>query len=129
MNRRRFLRGLAAAPAVGQVALKEVAAKVAGSTIAPLSNVEGYANSAPSVSDAAPLKLTSFLKYALKRESDWRNQAKHVTALDPDLLSMHLPLTTLFRWQRERNYERIKAEEELNFKNIVKQHGHFTWWG
>lgn len=126
MNRRNFLGRLALGPVAGQVAIKNAAARLADTGIAPLPSPAGYAEVAAQ-SASAPLKLTSFLKYALKREAEWRHRARHVHTLDPDLLSMHLPLTTLVRWQRERNYERIKADEELNFNNVVKQHGHFEF--
>lgn len=127
MKRRAFLGGLALAPMTGRAAMKEVAARVAGSSAALMaSNAAEVAG--VGLASSGPLKLTSFLKYALKRERDWQRQARNVTQIDPDLLSMHLPLTTLFRMQRARNYERIKEDEELNFKNIVARDGSFSFW-
>lgn len=127
LNRRKFLGGLALAPVTGRAAMQQAAAQLSGSAAALAGG--GLDSMAVGVSDSSPAKFTEFVKYALKRESEWRRQAKHVTHLDPDLLGMHLPLSTLFAWQSKRNYERIKADEEFNFKNIVSKHGEFQWWG
>lgn len=124
-SRRSFLRGMAVAPISGQMALRQVASKVLGSGIVGA----GLDIAAPTAAANGPLKFTNFLTYALKREKDWRRQAKNTTAMDPDLLSMHLPLTTLLRIQERRNYARIKADEEFSFASVLKQDGHFSFWG
>jgi hypothetical protein len=123
MRRRAFLRGAVLAPAAAQMALKDAAAKVSGSAAVSMAQ--------PTVEAAisgGQLTFTNFLKYALHNEHAWRKQANQVTHLDPDLLSMHLPLTTLFRLQRARNYERIKAESKISFARVLQMNGKVQQW-
>lgn len=104
MKRRGFLGAMLAAPIAG----KEVMAQ-ASKQLAPV--------------------LRKFADYAMKSDHQWRRRAANVTIIDPDILSLRLPVATMFRMQKARNYERIKAEEEFSFSRIVRRDGQFSFWG
>jgi hypothetical protein len=127
MKRRNFLTSMAIAPVAGQKALADAASRLAGSS--GLAVLGGNSVVEPGgLAGGGPTVVKDMADFLLKRTPSWKARARYIHSVDPDLLALHLPLATLFRMQRERNYERIKADEEMSFTNTIKRFGKFEFW-
>ena len=75
-----------------------------------------------------PKIFTDFAKWAIGERDSWRRQARDVHSLDPDIACMHIPLATAIRFQCQRNYERIEAEQKSWFERMLADNGKFEWY-
>lgn len=133
MKRRAFLKAAAIAPLGAQVAGQEFALRCAGVTgIGGASTLGGMASEVPLPSSGyEPLRLTSFAEW-LKTGGNLqriKREAQNVNSIDPDILTLRLPLCTKIQWQRERNEKRLLEDQEESFLRRLARHGHVEWWG
>lgn len=126
LGRRFFLRGLAAAPAAAKVVADQMTA--AGISGIGVSGQMGGGIVGPPSSNQGPTKFTDLMSWFKVAEPMFREQAKYVQALDPDIVLMRLPLPTKVRMQQGRNYERIVAGQRKEFTKRIGKFGFFEWW-
>lgn len=127
-TRRAFLGKLVAAPVVGSGFVKDAQARLAG--------IQGVgATSSAAMNSEAPVVGEGCLKFS--DFSTWwrdigmqqvRREAASITIIDPDLAVMQLPLTTKFRIQRNRNFDRLKADKQSWFRQRLGASGIVEWW-
>lgn len=128
--RRGFLRGLAVAP----VAAQHIAAQATHRAIGIRAGAAGLAAAGgglqPVPSSAQPRLFTNFMDWFTKfGDAQARREAYHVDALDPDIATFNVPITTQVRMQRERNYKRAVERRRERFMEEVDANGSFKWWG
>lgn len=126
LARRSMLRGLAAAPAAAVMVAEQMKVAGIGGALGGNMGSNGYPGDAPAAS--GPMRFTNFASWFKKFEPRLREEAKHVHSLDPDLAMMHLPLPTLVRMQRARNYERIVADRQRTIEEKLSLKGLIEWW-
>ena len=125
LGRREFLGAVAVAPLTGGALVTDMQRKVGLTGIVPgMSGASGAV-----ASGSGQLRFSNFLKFARHQEPQWRQESSYINCLDPDLASMHLPLATLFRMQKARNYERIKADRKTWFERQMEAAGFVQIWG
>ena len=121
MSRRAVLRGAAAVPVSAHLVAADMKLRMAGLKA-------GFTGSSPEVAGSAYHLFHDFAKWFTKvGEREIREQAKHVTMLDPDIVEMQSPsLSYKIKMQEKRNYARILAEREdwfakqLSLSGVVK---------
>jgi len=125
-------RGLLKALGVSAAAAPMVGAQLTGAAGAGIS-VIGVGRSGggeiPCSNAATGVKFFDFTAWFLGGgEKETRRNSRYVTALDPDIAMMNLPLNTKVLWQRERNYK-IAIEEKRNwFERRFSQQGYVEDW-
>ncbi len=131
LARRGFLKALGIAPAAGAAFVHAVKAQgVTGG----LDRFAGFGNSKLSGEIVAataikPIKYTSVAEWWEKfGEAEMGRQSRHVSCFDPDLIEMRIPLATKVRIQRQRDYDRSKAERWADMERRLSLHGFIEWW-
>lgn len=128
IGRRGILKLIGATPAAVAVA-PAVAMQSAGYQVAGLAAASGYnVDVGPSSNPVEPRVFSSLLSYFKAKESDWREQSRIVTSVDPDIAMMRLPLPTKVRMQAERNFERIRARQSNWFNDVMAREGRVRVW-
>lgn len=58
-------------------------------------------------------------------DNDWylKERCSHIYHIDPDIMCLKLPMTTKFRMQRQRNYQRMLEEKKKSFIKILNIKG------
>lgn len=127
LTRRSVLKGLAAAPVAVHTAANQAAAQLAGVSISGLS----------AVGAGEPMPEDRARQVVFRKFEDWlrnhgeksiRDQADIVEALDADLSILRLPITTLIRMQRRRNYARLLDDQRDWFDKLLARDGKVTQW-
>ncbi len=130
IGRRAVLKAISLSPAAAAAVIPALEASAAGIAVGTMS-VGGLGNAtgcAPTAASSTRLfNFASWLKHV--GDHEYRDRAKDVRAIDPDLAAMRLPLTTKVRWQQERNYQRIIESQESWFERQVKRNGFVEHWG
>lgn len=125
IGRRAVLRGLAAAPLAGAAIAQKMAAAGIGMSAAPMQTLEEQT-----------LLISEAKGPAFRTFEDWMQkfgvqvidqESKYVSTLDPDLTGLHLPLPTLIRMQRRRQYERALKSRRAWFSNLLKTKSVVHW--
>ncbi len=128
-SRRAFLRAAAVAPVAAPAAVHGIAqqAQLGMAGVSVLGHDGGGCDVAVGSSEAMTFtKFADFLAAGGEREI--REQSRHVSTLDPDIVVMNLPITTKIQWQRKRNFERALEGRREGFLRAVKSNGFFKWW-
>jgi len=128
MARRGFLKALGAAPVGAQMAAQDLSYRMAG--VGKIGGALGNIMSAgPLAGASSQVTFQNFASWfrefgavAIRRES------REVTSLDADIVTMHLPLATKVRMQRERNYQWLLENKRDWFGRELKNHGKVDWW-
>ena len=126
LTRRTILRGMAAAPIGGHIAIEQ----------AKMGLMRGGLFGAGISDNVAPesvggeskfINFTSWL--AGGGEKKIRRSAEDINGFDADIIEMHSPsLTAKVRMQRKRNYNRLLAYKQGWFKEILARKGIVTDW-
>lgn len=129
LNRRSILKMFGVAPAM-PFAAKAAEMEQAGIGILGQQVGGVIAGSAPTPTiSGSGLSFFDFATWFREVGKDrCRQQARETRTLDPDIMAMHLPLTTKLRWQEERSYQRIIAQQKGWFMQRLKECGEVTWW-
>ena len=131
-SRRAFLRTAAVAPVAAPAAVHGIAQQaqlgMAGVSALGVGVYRGESGQ-DAVSSRSGMRLTSFAEW-LKAGGDkeCRQAAQEVRHIDPDILSMKLPLCTKFQWQRKRNYERALEGQRNWFERVLEEQGFVNWY-
>jgi len=131
--RRSFLRRMAAAPVAIGISGEELVKGVTGryGSVLGLVGARGEGDdAAPSSASGGVTKFTSFKKFidSTNTEQSIREDARTINGFDPDVLTLHLPLQTKVRMQRERNYNYLMKQKEDWFARAVKTNGFLGWY-
>ncbi len=126
LGRRQVLKGIVAAPMVSAYAAEQMVANNARAI--PLNSLGGGMQ--PEVATGqGPSTYRTFAQWWTKAGKDMiKDEAKHISGFDADILTLHCPLATKVRYQRAKNYERLLNERESWFAKTLKQNGKVTWW-
>ena len=125
MGRRGFLKALGVAPMGAQMAAQDLSLRLAG-----VSGALGIGASGVGPAEAASsVKFHDFAAWFREfGAAAIRTESKEIRHLDADLITLHLPLVTKIRMQRERNYQRLLRERRDWFGRKMKQDGVVNWW-
>lgn len=124
-SRRGILKLLAASPAGAHILGQQLTATAGGGALAVASNL-GYPGNLPSTTQ--PERFYDFASWFIKHGRRQLWQEAKPTYLDPDIMSMHLPINTKHRMQRLRNYDQLIEQRKLSFGNAFKTQGWIEWW-
>lgn len=125
-GRRAILRALAASPISAHAVAEQIKSQATG--IAFTGVGVGRSEGIPA-SISEPMQFSDFASwFARCGDKAVRREANYVSALDPDLVEMRLPLATKVRMQRQRNYRRVLDERKEWFNETLSVSGIVSWW-
>lgn len=125
-SRRSFFGLAAATPAAIKMAVGDIQMRLAGMTQLGASAPGGLPPQ-PAIGDFQ--KIGSFSEWFAKQGAEWRDDAKNIRALDPDILSYKaMSLSAKIHIQRERNYQALLAERRGWFDRQFKKLGFMKWY-
>ena len=128
ITRRSFLRSAAAAPIVapvlGHAALEQVKAQ---GMVTGASGLVSRGGETPcdttcnqvGGSDKSFSKFASWFK--AYGQDEIRDELRHFSGFDPDIMEMRLPLVTKMRMQQKREFRRRKVEQKRKFAKALLQ--------